>query len=93
MEVAGVNGAAGMKKNEERENELGRRWPPISNIEASSEGFNMLRRVYENVQEPFLNATTMGRENRNDAASNPFAALLGSGGLGRDQSTNPIITM
>ncbi|KAM7523978.1 hypothetical protein LguiA_013880 [Lonicera macranthoides] len=64
----------------------------MSNIEASPEGFNMLRRMYENVQEPFLNATTMGGENRNDAASNPFAALLGGGGPGRDPSTNPTTT-
>ncbi|KAL9238478.1 hypothetical protein vseg_012894 [Gypsophila vaccaria] len=31
----------------------------MSNIESSPEGFNMLRRMYENVQEPFLNATTL----------------------------------
>ncbi|KAG9136975.1 hypothetical protein Leryth_013824 [Lithospermum erythrorhizon] len=52
----------------------------MSNIESSPEGFNMLRRMYENVQEPFLNATTMTGEERNDAGSNPFAALLGAQG-------------
>ncbi|KAI4318583.1 hypothetical protein MLD38_032265 [Melastoma candidum] len=50
----------------------------MSNIEASPEGFNMLRRMYENVQEPFLNATTMGGNNGNDIGANPVAALLGS---------------
>ncbi|XP_076927774.1 ubiquitin domain-containing protein DSK2a-like isoform X3 [Bidens hawaiensis] len=49
----------------------------MSNIESSPEGFNMLRRMYENVQEPFLNATTTGG---NDPGSNPFAALLGNQG-------------
>ncbi|KAF5754672.1 putative Ubiquitin-like domain, Heat shock chaperonin-binding, UBA-like superfamily, ubiquilin [Helianthus annuus] len=49
----------------------------MSNIESSPEGFNMLRRMYENVQEPFLNATTTGG---NDTGSNPFAALLGNQG-------------
>ncbi len=44
----------------------------MSNIEASPEGFNMLRRMYETVQEPLLNATTMGREGGNDLVSNPL---------------------
>ncbi|XP_073122187.1 ubiquitin domain-containing protein DSK2b-like [Henckelia pumila] len=48
----------------------------MSNIESSPEGFNMLRRMYENVQEPFLNATTMGAGANTDVGSNPFAALL-----------------
>merc|ERR1719198_370122 len=30
----------------------------MSNIEAHPEGFNMLRRMYENVQEPLLDAAT-----------------------------------
>ncbi|XAR58043.1 hypothetical protein NMG60_11026384 [Bertholletia excelsa] len=66
----------------------------MSNIESSPEGFNMLRRMYENVQEPFLNATTMSADDRNDLGSNPFAALLGGqvAGQGRDQSTNPTST-
>ncbi|CAN6294434.1 unnamed protein product [Urochloa humidicola] len=50
----------------------------MSNIEAAPEGFNMLRRMYETVQEPLLNATTMGSEG--NTASNPFAALLGNQG-------------
>lgn len=66
----------------------------MSNIESSPEGFNMLRRMYENVQEPFLNATTMGGggggDTRNDMNSNPFAALLGAqGGAPRGQVPNP----
>ncbi|PKI75766.1 hypothetical protein CRG98_003809 [Punica granatum] len=62
----------------------------MSNIEATPEGFNMLRRMYENVQEPFLNATTMGGNNRSDLSSNPFAALLGTqgGAQVRDSSNN-----
>ncbi|KAL2936841.1 Ubiquitin domain-containing protein DSK2b [Bienertia sinuspersici] len=52
----------------------------MSNIESSPEGFNMLRRMYENVQEPFLNATTMAGEGGNNQGSNPFASLLGTQG-------------
>ncbi|XP_059647387.1 ubiquitin domain-containing protein DSK2b-like [Cornus florida] len=58
----------------------------MSNIEASPEGFNMLRRMYENVQEPFLNATTMAGGTGNDLGSNPFAALLGNQGGGGAQT-------
>lgn len=68
----------------------------MSNIESSPEGFNMLRRMYENVQEPFLNATTLGGgETGNDSGSNPFAALLGSNrGAAQtgDVLTNPSTT-
>ncbi|KAL2551217.1 Ubiquitin domain-containing protein DSK2b [Forsythia ovata] len=62
----------------------------MSNIESSPEGFNMLRRMYENVQEPFLNATTLEGDTRTDLGSNPFAALLGAQGgrLAREQVTN-----
>lgn len=52
----------------------------MSNIEASPEGFNMLRRMYETVEEPFLNAAT-GADGGNDTAANPFAALLGTQGV------------
>ncbi|XP_020216246.1 ubiquitin domain-containing protein DSK2b isoform X2 [Cajanus cajan] len=52
----------------------------MSNIESSPEGFNMLRRMYENVQEPFLNATTMAGNTGNDGAAV------------RNQSTNPSTT-
>ncbi|KAF5764347.1 putative Ubiquitin-like domain, Heat shock chaperonin-binding, UBA-like superfamily, ubiquilin [Helianthus annuus] len=60
----------------------------MSNIESSPEGFNMLRRMYENVQEPFLNATTTGG---NDSAANPFAALLGNQGTAAAANT-PSVT-
>jgi len=36
--------------------------------------------MYETVQEPFLNATTMGGGGESTPASNPFAALLGNQG-------------
>ncbi|XP_031254821.1 ubiquitin domain-containing protein DSK2a-like [Pistacia vera] len=66
----------------------------MSNIESSPEGFNMLRRMYENVQEPFLNATTLSGNAGNDSRSNPFAALLGNqgGAQPRDVSNNPPAT-
>ncbi|XP_022858420.1 ubiquitin domain-containing protein DSK2a-like isoform X2 [Olea europaea var. sylvestris] len=66
----------------------------MSNIESSPEGFNMLRRLYENVQEPFLNATTLEGGTRTDLGSNPFAALLGAqgGGVAREQVTNTSTT-
>ncbi|KAG0592796.1 hypothetical protein KC19_1G281600 [Ceratodon purpureus] len=57
----------------------------MSNIEASPEGFNMLRRMYETVQEPLLNAATMGGEGGNEMAANPFAALMGMNGAGQGQ--------
>jgi ubiquilin len=57
----------------------------MSNIESSPEGFNMLRRMYETVQEPFLNATTMAGEG--DGNANPFAALLGN--QGSNQARDP----
>ncbi|XP_014508827.1 ubiquitin domain-containing protein DSK2a isoform X1 [Vigna radiata var. radiata] len=60
----------------------------MSNIESSPEGFNMLRRMYENIQEPFLNATTMAGNTGNNNAPIPGT----HGGHARDQSTNPSIT-
>jgi len=59
----------------------------MSNIESSPEGFNMLRRMYETVQEPFLNATTMSGEG--NTASNPFAALLGNQGSNQPGQGQP----
>eukprot|EP00262_Sarcandra_glabra_P021397 TRINITY_DN903_c0_g2_i1.p1 TRINITY_DN903_c0_g2~~TRINITY_DN903_c0_g2_i1.p1 ORF type:complete len:538 (+),score=90.90 TRINITY_DN903_c0_g2_i1:224-1837(+) len=66
----------------------------MSNIESSPEGFNMLRRMYETVQEPFLNATAMAGDNGSDLGSNPFAALLSNqvAGQPRDQPLNPSTT-
>lgn len=63
----------------------------MSNIESSPEGFNMLRRMYETVQEPFLNATTMSGTAGNDG-SNPFAALLGTGGDVTNNATSNLST-
>ncbi|XP_020576570.1 ubiquitin domain-containing protein DSK2b-like isoform X2 [Phalaenopsis equestris] len=61
----------------------------MSNIESSPEGFNMLRRMYETVQEPFLNATTMEGNAGSGAGLNPFAALLGNQGSTQSRgSTN-----
>jgi len=42
----------------------------MSNIEASPKGLNMLRHMYEIVQEPLLNVATMGKEGGNELASN-----------------------
>ncbi|TYH85677.1 hypothetical protein ES332_D02G285600v1 [Gossypium tomentosum] len=66
----------------------------MSNIESSPEGFNMLRRMYENVQEPFLNATTMAGSNVDSPGLNPFAALLGNQGnsQARDSPNNTSTT-
>ncbi|MQM04771.1 hypothetical protein Taro_037575 [Colocasia esculenta] len=63
----------------------------MSNIESSPEGFNMLRRMYETVQEPFLNATTLAAESGTGVGSNPFAALLRNqdASQNRDSSANP----
>ncbi|KAF8112686.1 hypothetical protein N665_0062s0037 [Sinapis alba] len=60
----------------------------MSNIESMPEGFNHLRRMYENVQEPLMNATTMPGNAGNNTASNPFAALLGNQGVTTDASNN-----
>ncbi|KAK3240897.1 hypothetical protein CYMTET_49301 [Cymbomonas tetramitiformis] len=54
----------------------------LSNIEAHPEGFNMLRRMYENVQQPLLNAATGAQDDApaQDAPANPFADLFAQGG-------------
>ncbi|XP_050370286.1 ubiquitin domain-containing protein DSK2a-like [Argentina anserina] len=61
----------------------------MSNIEASPEGFNMLRRMYENVQEPLLNASNMAG-NAGFDSSNPLAAFFipQSGNPTRTQSNS-----
>mmetsp|Transcript_13483 Transcript_13483/g.28849 ORF Transcript_13483/g.28849 Transcript_13483/m.28849 type:complete len:530 (+) Transcript_13483:163-1752(+) len=45
----------------------------LSNIEGMPEGFNTLRRLYENVQEPLLNATT---NQESQAGANPQASAM-----------------
>jgi len=52
----------------------------MSNIESHPEGFNLLRRMYTNVQEPLMNATTS-----NIQANNPFSALFGNNTNGVNQ--------
>ncbi|KAK9164698.1 hypothetical protein Syun_005600 [Stephania yunnanensis] len=66
----------------------------MSNIEATPEGFNMLRRMYETVQEPLMNATTMSGDNGNDSNSNLFASLFSNqgGSETRNQSSNASTT-
>lgn len=58
----------------------------LSNIEALPEGFNTLRRLYENVQEPLMAATASP-----EASTNPFAALLqpSNASTGSAQQTQP----
>ena len=50
----------------------------MSNIEAHPEGFNLLRRMYTNVQEPLYNATQP-----NAQSNNPFTALFGNNAAGQ----------
>eukprot|EP00249_Psilotum_nudum_P017664 c26431_g2_i1 orf=378-2036(+) len=60
----------------------------MSNIESSPEGFNMLRRMYETVQEPLLNAATIGSDVGSEVASNPFSALFGAQGQAQTQNSD-----
>nr|XP_025885007.1 ubiquitin domain-containing protein DSK2b-like [Solanum lycopersicum] len=64
----------------------------LSHTESSPEESNMLRHMYVDVQEPFLNATSMAGDTRNDSGINPFVALLGAQEQGRSRSTNPPAT-
>ncbi|CAL5227682.1 g10690 [Coccomyxa viridis] len=56
----------------------------VSNIESHPEGFNALRRMYENVQEPLMNAAQETTPTANQA--NPFASLFGGMGMGAPAS-------
>ena len=49
----------------------------MSNIENHPEGFNLLRRMYTNVQEPMMNAAQPGT---GAGAANPFASLFNTAG-------------
>lgn len=53
----------------------------MANIESHPEGFNALRRMYENFQEPLMNAATGQGGNQQD----PLAALLGNAGANANQ--------
>jgi ubiquilin len=50
----------------------------MSNIEALPGGFNVLRQLYENVQEPLMNAAT----GAGGDAANPLAGMLAAAGIG-----------
>ncbi len=50
----------------------------MANIESHPEGFNALRRMYENFQEPLMNAATGQANSQQD----PLAALLGGASAG-----------
>ncbi|KAK9838696.1 hypothetical protein WJX74_001530 [Apatococcus lobatus] len=52
----------------------------MSNIESHPEGFNALRRMYENVQAPLMDATTGRGAGGNGPEGNPFASLFQQGG-------------
>ena len=54
----------------------------MANIESHPEGFNALRRMYENFQEPLMNAASGQGSNQQD----PLAALLGSAGANPSQN-------
>eukprot|EP00798_Chlamydomonas_sp_ICE-L_P003670 gene3670-13744_t len=56
----------------------------LSNIEGMPEGFNALRRIYETIQEPLMNAATNPSTGAN---ANPMAALFGNTGAPGDAST------
>ena len=53
----------------------------MANIEAHPEGFNALRRMYENFQEPLMDAASGQGNNQQD----PLAALLGTTGANAHQ--------
>eukprot|EP00898_Chlorokybus_atmophyticus_P006757 jgi/Chlat1/7082/Chrsp57S06778 len=71
----------------------------MSNIEAHPEGFNALRRMYENVQEPIMNSATQAAANAVNR-DNPFSALFNTPGTqpaatpvpapGPNPNTNPL---
>ena len=52
----------------------------FANIESHPEGFNALRRMYENVEVPMQNAiqNSQNSDSPADTAANPFASLFGS---------------
>lgn len=67
----------------------------LSNIEATPEGFNMLRRMYEDVQEPLMNVSMFSGNDGNNVVSNAFAARArdtnGETGTGNGvPNTNPL---
>lgn len=51
----------------------------LSNIEALPEGFNHLRRMYNDIQEPMMNAS-----------QNPFSSLLNNNNQSQSQPSTPL---
>jgi len=61
----------------------------MSNIESHPEGFNLLRRMYTNVQEPLQNATQLG-QNSNPTIGNPVNQSQTSSPQPSAPNTNPL---
>jgi hypothetical protein len=57
----------------------------MANIESHPEGFNALRRMYENFQEPLMDAAGQG-----NSQQDPLAALLGGAAAGGNASTGKL---
>jgi ubiquilin len=58
----------------------------MANIESHPEGFNALRRMYENFQEPLMDAAT----GQGNSQQDPLAALLGGAAAGGNASTGKL---
>ena len=61
----------------------------MANIESHPEGFNALRRMYENFQEPLMNAATGQGNNQQD----PLAALLSGATAGNNASSGKLLLL
>lgn len=58
----------------------------MANIESHPEGFNALRRMYENFQEPLMDAAA----GQGNSQQDPLAALLGGAAAGGNTSTGKL---
>ena len=58
----------------------------MANIESHPEGFNALRRMYENFQEPLMDAAA----GQGNSQQDPLAALLGGAAAGGNASTGKL---
>jgi ubiquilin len=67
----------------------------MSNLETMPEGFNMLRRMYENVQEPLMNATNQSNrsESNNQAGSNNNTTNGSATGANANANSNPFAAL
>ncbi|GFR51716.1 hypothetical protein Agub_g14162, partial [Astrephomene gubernaculifera] len=61
----------------------------LSNLEALPEGFNALRRLHEQIQEPLMNAAAMGAPEENPAPASGAAAGAGPAAAG----SNPLAAL